>query len=271
MCLPAWWAVGFPFIHVLKLTGWSESVYFVSWGVWGISWPFLMLVVSGRGVTRGPDVCLPGPACSPPPWPLQFSCWPSWACSWPSGPARCSLETPGSQQWLCCCCSSLGSWSSSGGSPRAPVLLRSGYVTYVFKLSTFREAGLHALRSKHPLLDQRRRGVAETYGLFPDPHSVLYKPGSIGTEHTAWIGLNLSRACCIGSPFQTSRVCSGMNWLCPQVPALPVLPLVSIFLNIYLMMQMTSGTWALFGVWNVIGEWLSGVKRLLEWLNPILF
>ncbi|XP_010841042.1 PREDICTED: cationic amino acid transporter 3-like isoform X2 [Bison bison bison] len=45
--------------------------------------------------------------------------------------------------------------------------------------------GLHALRSKHPLLDQRRRGVAETYGLFPDPHSVLYKPGSIGTEHTA--------------------------------------------------------------------------------------
>uniref|UniRef100_A0A3Q1MB71 Cationic amino acid transporter C-terminal domain-containing protein n=1 Tax=Bos taurus TaxID=9913 RepID=A0A3Q1MB71_BOVIN len=39
-----------------------------------------------------------------------------------------------------------------------------------------------------------------------------------------------------------------------RVPALPVLPLVSIFLNIYLMMQMTSGTWALFGVWNVIGE-----------------
>ncbi|XP_024835118.1 cationic amino acid transporter 3 [Bos taurus] len=38
-----------------------------------------------------------------------------------------------------------------------------------------------------------------------------------------------------------------------RVPALPVLPLVSIFLNIYLMMQMTSGTWALFGVWNVIG------------------
>ncbi|XP_070627780.1 cationic amino acid transporter 3-like [Bos indicus] len=38
-----------------------------------------------------------------------------------------------------------------------------------------------------------------------------------------------------------------------RVPALPVLPLVSIFLNIYLMMQMTSGTWALFGLWNVIG------------------
>ncbi|XP_060255132.1 cationic amino acid transporter 3-like isoform X2 [Ovis aries] len=38
-----------------------------------------------------------------------------------------------------------------------------------------------------------------------------------------------------------------------KVPALPVLPLVSIFLNIYLMMQLTSGTWAQFGVWNVIG------------------
>ncbi|KAB0348227.1 hypothetical protein FD754_013084 [Muntiacus muntjak] len=38
-----------------------------------------------------------------------------------------------------------------------------------------------------------------------------------------------------------------------RVPALPVLPLVSIFVNVYLMMQMTSGTWAQFGVWNVIG------------------
>ncbi|OWK15698.1 hypothetical protein Celaphus_00004855, partial [Cervus elaphus hippelaphus] len=36
-----------------------------------------------------------------------------------------------------------------------------------------------------------------------------------------------------------------------KVPALPVLPLVSIFVNVYLMMQMTSGTWAQFGVWNV--------------------
>ena len=81
----------------------------------------------GRGVTRGPDIFVFwSPACSPPPWPLQFSCWPSWAWSWPSGPARCSLETPCSQQWLCCCCcSSLGSRSSSGGSPRTPLLFTS--------------------------------------------------------------------------------------------------------------------------------------------------
>ncbi|XP_061245156.1 cationic amino acid transporter 3-like isoform X2 [Bos javanicus] len=38
-----------------------------------------------------------------------------------------------------------------------------------------------------------------------------------------------------------------------KVPALPLLPLVSIFVNVYLMMQMTSGAWALFGIWNAIG------------------
>ncbi|KAM8912753.1 cationic amino acid transporter 3-like [Lycaon pictus] len=38
-----------------------------------------------------------------------------------------------------------------------------------------------------------------------------------------------------------------------QVPALPLLPLLSIFLNVYLMMQMIAGTWSLFGVWMLIG------------------
>ncbi|XP_020029838.2 cationic amino acid transporter 3-like isoform X2 [Castor canadensis] len=38
-----------------------------------------------------------------------------------------------------------------------------------------------------------------------------------------------------------------------KVPALPTLPLLSIFVNVYLMMQMTVGTWAQFGVWMVIG------------------
>uniref|UniRef100_A0A8C3YLF2 Cationic amino acid transporter C-terminal domain-containing protein n=1 Tax=Catagonus wagneri TaxID=51154 RepID=A0A8C3YLF2_9CETA len=37
------------------------------------------------------------------------------------------------------------------------------------------------------------------------------------------------------------------------VPALPVLPVLSIFLNLYLMMQMTSVTWAQFGIWNAVG------------------
>ncbi|KAF0877027.1 CTR3 protein, partial [Crocuta crocuta] len=54
---------------------------------------------------------------------------------------------------------------------------------------------------------------------------------------------------------------TGVIWRQPQsstplhfkVPALPLLPLVSIFVNVYLMMQMTAGTWARFGVWMLIG------------------
>ncbi|KAM4818086.1 cationic amino acid transporter 3 isoform 2-T3 [Thomomys bottae] len=54
---------------------------------------------------------------------------------------------------------------------------------------------------------------------------------------------------------------TGVVWRQPQnpaslhfkVPVVPFLPLVSIFVNIYLMMQMSAGTWARFGVWMLIG------------------
>lgn len=45
-------------------------------------------------------------------------------------------------------------------------------------------------------------------------------------------------------------------YLVLQVPGLPLLPLVSIFVNVYLMMQMTAGTWARFGIWMLIGRCL---------------
>ena len=46
------------------------------------------------------------------------------------------------------------------------------------------------------------------------------------------------------------------EWLksaCFEVPALPVLPVLSIFVNVYLMMQMYSVTWAQCGIWNAMG------------------
>ncbi|XP_037371497.1 cationic amino acid transporter 3-like [Talpa occidentalis] len=38
-----------------------------------------------------------------------------------------------------------------------------------------------------------------------------------------------------------------------KVPAVPVIPLLSIFVNIYLVMQMTAGTWVQYGVWMAMG------------------
>ncbi|XP_058599449.1 cationic amino acid transporter 3-like [Neofelis nebulosa] len=54
---------------------------------------------------------------------------------------------------------------------------------------------------------------------------------------------------------------TGVIWRQPQsstplyfkVPGLPFLSVLSIFMNVYLMMQMTAGTWAILGVWMLIG------------------
>uniref|UniRef100_M3XMA4 Cationic amino acid transporter C-terminal domain-containing protein n=1 Tax=Mustela putorius furo TaxID=9669 RepID=M3XMA4_MUSPF len=67
---------------------------------------------------------------------------------------------------------------------------------------------------------------------------------------------------------------TGVIWRQPQsssplpfkVPALPLLPLLSIFVNVCLMMQMSAGTWLKFGVWMLIGFALyfcSGIQQSL--------
>ena len=40
--------------------------------------------------------------------------------------------------------------------------------------------------------------------------------------------------------------------------------LMSTSVNVCLMIQMTTRTWAQFGIWMAIGEWFSGLQRPLE-------
>ncbi|XP_013854195.1 cationic amino acid transporter 3-like isoform X1 [Sus scrofa] len=59
----------------------------------------------------------------------------------------------------------------------------------------------------------------------------------------------------------------GLKSACFEVPALPVLPVLSIFVNVYLMMQMSSVTWAQFGIWNAMGLAIYfgyGIRHSLE-------
>ena len=118
---------------------------------------------------------------------------------------------------------------------------------------------------KPPLLDQGRGDLLKPMDL-PWSHPVRpphpQSQWSLSAQPEEDLGLPAHVG--EGPPSLTWVLCSGSHWLCPQVPALPVLPVLSIFVNVYLMMQMSSVTWAQCGIWNALGEWLSGMKKPLE-------
>uniref|UniRef100_K1QPE4 High affinity cationic amino acid transporter 1 n=1 Tax=Magallana gigas TaxID=29159 RepID=K1QPE4_MAGGI len=59
------------------------------------------------------------------------------------------------------------------------------------------------------------------------------------------------------------------TWLQPQnqdlvnfkVPLLPILPVISVFVNVYLMLKLSSATWIRFGVWMFLGMKKKAVLR----------
>ncbi|XP_051877769.1 cationic amino acid transporter 3-like [Pristis pectinata] len=56
-----------------------------------------------------------------------------------------------------------------------------------------------------------------------------------------------------------------------KVPFLPFLPIVSVFVNVYLMMMLDLGTWALFGIWMLIGFLIYfgyGIRNSSEGRSP---
>uniref|UniRef100_A0A8C6LHN9 Solute carrier family 7 member 1 n=1 Tax=Nothobranchius furzeri TaxID=105023 RepID=A0A8C6LHN9_NOTFU len=59
-----------------------------------------------------------------------------------------------------------------------------------------------------------------------------------------------------------------------KVPLLPFIPIISMFVNVYLMMQLDKGTWMRFGVWMILGNKFPGapvlearLSCLFMWIN----
>ncbi|KAK0154444.1 High affinity cationic amino acid transporter 1 [Merluccius polli] len=88
--------------------------------------------------------------------------------------------------------------------------------------------------------------------------SVLILLFSILAVNGGWATLNLIAlavifAACGFLTFIVGRQPQSKTQLSFKVPLLPFIPVISMFVNVYLMMQLGRGTWIRFAVWMVIG------------------
>uniref|UniRef100_A0A8C6PR63 Solute carrier family 7 member 1 n=1 Tax=Nothobranchius furzeri TaxID=105023 RepID=A0A8C6PR63_NOTFU len=76
------------------------------------------------------------------------------------------------------------------------------------------------------------------------------------------IALSLIFTACLVLVFIIWRQPGSKTKLSFKVPLLPFIPVLSIFVNVYLMMQLDRGTWVRFSVWMAIGLWLANHSSL---------
>lgn len=78
-------------------------------------------------------------------------------------------------------------------------------------------------------------------------------------NHQTWV-LALMIALCVLAAVVLLCICLQPRELCARVftvPLVPLVPAISIFINIYLMLQLDVMTWIRFAVWMAIGKFFS--------------
>ncbi|KAM9788486.1 high affinity cationic amino acid transporter 1 [Neosynchiropus ocellatus] len=92
---------------------------------------------------------------------------------------------------------------------------------------------------------------ASVLGLLILVFSVLAVQG--GTAHWSLICLGVIFVLCLFLVFIIWRQPESKTKLSFKVPLLPFIPVISMFINVYLMMQLDRGTWIRFSIWMAIG------------------
>uniref|UniRef100_A0A5F8G4M8 Solute carrier family 7 member 1 n=1 Tax=Monodelphis domestica TaxID=13616 RepID=A0A5F8G4M8_MONDO len=100
-------------------------------------------------------------------------------------------------------------------------------------------------RTKTPMIATITSGAIAAVMAFLFDLKDLVDLMSIGTL----LAYSLVAACVLVLRYQPEQP----NLVYQMVPFLPLLPILSIFVNVYLMMQLDGGTWVRFAVWMLIG------------------